>query len=167
MPTKIKAPAEGKVHHSVLCTWPRVHTEGTAPGSNTPLSLLLSAMRRLTAPAGVSSLSATSSEGLPLCGTVLVNHSVAWDLGKLREQNGSQGPAPRQKVCLESAHGCEEEAGEETHTKWQPGPRTEAKGVPGIRSWLCREGWWGNSYKRRANSRFCFQRPFVTQVMDS
>ena len=117
MPTKIKAPAEGKVHHSVLCTWPRVHTEGTAPGSNTPLSLLLSAMRRLTAPAGVSSLSATSSEGLPLCGTVLVNHSVAWDLGKLREQNGSQGPALRQKVCLESAHGCAEKAGEGTHTK--------------------------------------------------
>lgn len=65
-----------------------------------------------------------------------MNHSVAWDLGKVKGAKWRQGPTLRQKVCLEPAPGSEEKAGEETFIQ------------------------------KKNNSRFCFQRPFVTQVID-
>lgn len=58
MPTKIKAPTEGKLHPSVLGTWltaPASGLKSTLKGQlrvpNTLLSLPLSAMRCLTVPA--------------------------------------------------------------------------------------------------------------------
>ena len=113
MPTKIKAPSEGKLHPSVLCTWltaPASGLKSTLKGQlwvpDTLLSLSLSAVRCLTVPAGGSSLSVTSSEGFPLWEIISVNHLGAWDLGKVKG------------------------------AKWQPGSHTEAKGVPGTSSWL-------------------------------
>lgn len=109
MPTKIKAPTEGKLHPSVLCTWltaPASGLKSTLKVPDTLLSLPLSAVRCLTVPAGGSSRSVTSSEGFPLWEIISVNHLGAWDLGKV------QG------------------------AKWQAGSHTEAKGVPGTSSWL-------------------------------